>query len=254
MNVTILSCHIRRTIAVFMVGSMLGLTGHFAEAQKADPKSPTSAQAPDNLDVNRIISQFTSGETELLAEFGRYGYRRDFDIQSLRNGKVVGEYHRVSQITLSSDGRQVEKILSLPAYSLDVALGPEDLENLSAPYQFPLQSVNASLYKFAYIGKERMSNLDFYVFDVKPVSISSQRRLFHGRIWVDVGSLRIAKTLGKFVEKGNQRFPVIEMNRVMVDNRFLFPATGTGDDELVFASGSRHVRITITNTDYVKLR
>jgi len=38
-------------------------------------------------------------------------------------------------------------------------------------------------------------------------------------------------------------------------NGSLFPATVYGDDELVFANGpSLHLRITITFTDYVKLR
>lgn len=70
MKLTISSFNNRLTVAVFVVGSMLGFVMHLAEAQKGDPPR---AQAADQLDVDRIISQFTSGETELLEEFGRYG-------------------------------------------------------------------------------------------------------------------------------------------------------------------------------------
>jgi len=73
-------------------------------------------------------------------------------------------------------------------------------------------------------------------------------------IWVDANSLKIVKTLGKFVQKGNQEFPVIEMIRATVDQQFLFPAFGSGDDKLVFPTGSEHLRIKIAYTDYVKLR
>jgi hypothetical protein len=239
---------------IIAIGSMPGSFGHSVSAQKADPPKPVSAKAPDQQQVNRIIAQFTAGETELLKEFGRYSYRRDFLIQSLRGGKVIGVYHRISQMTGAPDGREKEKVISLPMPTGNIVLTPEDIENVGGPYQFLLQAADANLYKFAYVGKEQISDWDLYVFDVKPVSVSSAYRVFRGRVWVDVGSLKIVKMLGKLEQKGNQKFPVLEASRATI-NGFLFPATVYGDDELVFANGpSLHLRITLTFTDFVKLR
>jgi hypothetical protein len=223
------------------------------DAQNVDPSR--AAPALNDLDVNKIISQFTSGETAFQEEFGRYGYKLELYVQSVRNGKVVDEYRRVSQILLNKDGKLVEKMLSFTKPSVDIRFTREDLDNFGGPYQFALQASNANQYHFAYVGKEQVNNLGLYVFDVSPVSLSSKRRLFHGRIWVAVDSLGIVKTQGKFEDKSGQKYPVIEMYRTVIDNRFLFPASGSGDNELVFADGqSVHLQLRINYSDFVKLQ
>jgi len=76
------------------------------------------------------------------------------------------------------------------------------------------------------------------IFDAKPAPVTASDRLFLGRTWVDVASLRIVKTVGKFVQRGKQEYPVIETTRTIIDNKFMFPATGTSDDKLAFPGGS----------------
>jgi hypothetical protein len=142
----------------------------------------------------------------------------------------------------------------VPPRSRDIAVTREDLDNLTGPFQFALQSSNADQYNFVYAGKERVGTLDLYILEVTPKSISSKRRLFQGRVWVAVDSLRIVKTVGKFEQKGNQKFPTMETYRDTVDGRFLFPAGATGDDELLFQGGEKlHVRISVRYMNYVKL-
>jgi hypothetical protein len=140
----------------------------------------------------------------------------------------------------------------IPPRTRDLGVTRDDIDNLSGPYQFALNSDNANNYKFDYVGKERLANIDLYVFDVTPLSFSSKLRLFRGRIWIGVDSLRILKTRGKFEQKGEQRFPMTEMYRDVIDNRFLFPAGGSGDDELMFPNGqSTHLRFSVRYFDYV---
>jgi hypothetical protein len=242
-------------VVALVVGSMVLSVAHFVNGQNVQPSKAISAPARDDFDPNHIISRFTAVETESLEEFGRYGYKLEFIVQALKKGKVVDEYRRVSQMLVNKSGKIEEKVLGFTKPSGDILVTREDLDNLAGSYQFALQTSNANQYRFAYVAKEQISGLDFYVFDVTPISIPPKRRLFRGRIWVGVDSLRIVKTLGKFEQKGQQKFPVIEMYRAAIDNRWLFPVVGSGDDELVFENGqSQHLRFIIKYTDFVKLR
>lgn len=129
------------------------------------------------------------------------------------------------------------------------------LEGLSAKYQFTLETANASKYKFAYAVKERIDNMDVYIFEVEPKSISSKERLFSGRIWVSLKDLRIVKMRGKGVQKGYQRFPVMEIYRTVVEGRYLFPLASFADEELKFPNGSTvHLRVVVRYSDYIKLK
>lgn len=227
-----------------------------AVSQKDNPQPALPAQATENLDVNHIVSEFTTGEAEFHAAFNRYGYKCDMVIQTLKNGNVTGEYRRTTQVVLGDDGKLEEKVISFPRQSLtDIVVTREDLEDLSAKYQFTLETANASKYKFAYVGKERIDNLDLYIFEVEPKSTSSKERLFSGRIWVSLNDLRIVKMHGKGVQKGRQRFPIMEIYRRAVEGRYLFPSAAFADEELKFPNGSSvHLRVVVRYSDYVKLK
>jgi hypothetical protein len=169
---------------------------------------------------------------------------------------VTGEFHRTTQVVLGKNGKLEEKIISFPRPSLtDVGITREDLEVLSAGYQFALEAANASKYKFTYAGKVRVDNIDLFAFDIEPKSISSKERLFRRRVWVSVRDQRIVKTRGRAVQKGNQSFALMEVYRSAVEGRSLFPSLGFADEEIVFPHGnSVRVRIEVRYTDYVKLK
>jgi len=220
-----------------------------AQAQQGTAKT-------DPVDVPHVISEFTAGETKLFDEFSHYGYKLEFVTQSIKDGKVIEEYFRLSEVVLNKDGKLQEKMVKFVRPRFDgIRVTREDLDNLMGEYQFPLRSSEADLYTFVYSGKERLANVDLYLFEVTPKSISSKRRLFHGRVWVGIDSLRIVKLAGKFEQKGEQKYPLVETYRDIVNNQFLFPAGAFGDDELRFDDGSRvHYRLSIRYMDYVKLR
>jgi hypothetical protein len=235
-------------LATYVIACML--------ANNHSSASALPAQAAANPDVDHIVSEFTIGEAEYQAAFDHYGYKQDLVLETLQNGKVTGEFHRITQIGLNKDGKPEERIISFPASSLkEVAVTREDLDDLSAKYQFTLQPGNASKYKFHYAGRERIDAVDLYLFDVKPKVSSAKERLFKGRIWVSDSNLRIFKMRGRGERKGNnQAFPVMEVQRTLVDGS-MFPAYAFADEKLVFQNGSSvHLRIHLRFTDYVKLR
>jgi hypothetical protein len=216
----------------------------------------TPAQVSENFDVNHVITEFTAGEAGFRTAFDNYGYKCDLIIQSIKDGKVTGEYRRTTQVALNKKGKPEEKVLSFPRPSLtEIVVTPEDLEDLSAKYHFILETTDARNYKFTYSGKERADNRDLYVFGVEPKVNPSKERLFSGRIWVSVSDLKIVKMRGKRVQKGNQSFPVMESKRSRVGEQYLFPSHASADEVLVFSNGrSAHVRIEVRYSDYVKLR
>ena len=89
MRVRNLSHYVFRPVVILAVSLILLPTAYFVRAQTADPSRSISAPALGSVDVDRIISEFTAGETKFLEEFGRYGYTVEFNVQSVKNGKVV---------------------------------------------------------------------------------------------------------------------------------------------------------------------
>jgi len=208
------------------------------------------ARADENPDLNHVVSELAKGEAEFRTALDRYSYKRDWLVRTVNSGRVTGEFHRISQFYSSSDGKLLEKIISFPQPTLrEVAITREDLDNVSPANQFILQLATASKCKFTYAGKEQIDDADFFVFDVKP---SGKEHLFHGRIWVRVKDLRIVKLRGKWVEqKDEQRFPVMEIHRMAVDGKYLFPSYAIADEELAFRTSHTHVRVEVHYTDYI---
>ncbi|HKA18235.1 MAG TPA: hypothetical protein VKN18_07960 [Blastocatellia bacterium] len=210
------------------------------------------AEAPD---LNHIIAEFTSRESEARAAFDNYGYTRYLVTKSIKDGKITGEYRQTTEVGLGKSGKLEERVLSFPKPSLtELVVTPEDLEDLSANCIFPLESANASKYKFSYVGKERLEEVETYVFNVEPKASPSRECLYTGQIWVRVSDLRIVRMLGRSVRKTNQKFPMLDRRRVAVRDQFMFPSHATADEELVFPKATVHMQMEVQYFGYVKLR
>jgi hypothetical protein len=137
-----------------------------------------------------------------------------------------------------------------------LTITPEDIEDLGGVNPFALEPKSIDQYNFTYLGKEKIDDLDLYVFEVAPKIIpdpkKSKLRLFVGRIWVDDRDLMIVKSKGKAVpEDKNNKYPVVETWRTNVDGKYWFPAYTAADDELVFGNGSVvHLRMKVKYDDY----
>lgn len=136
---------------------------------------------------------------------------------------------------------------------------PEDLEDLGGVQQFALEADKIDRYKFVYAGKEKIDELDLYVFDVSPKVMpdpkKTKERFFQGRIWVDTSDLQIVKARGKGVPEGKQRFPTFETYREQVDGKYWFPTYTYADEDLVFPSGQAiHFRMRVRFTDFERPR
>ncbi|HYE64060.1 MAG TPA: hypothetical protein VD966_00675 [Pyrinomonadaceae bacterium] len=209
------------------------------------------------VDVEHIIRAFTAKETEFRRALNNYAFKRDAVIQTIgMGGQITGEYRRVSTFTFDDNGNRYEKITFFPMPTFG-GVTPEDLEDLGGVNPFALEAARIDQYNFTYVGKERIDELDLYVFDVSPKVLpdpkKTKERFFKGRIWVDDRDLQIVKSRGKGIpETKINKFPVVETYREQIDGRYWFPTYSYADEELVFDNGDvMHIRLRVKYTDFV---
>ena len=219
-----------------------------------------SAELPPP-DVVRIINTFTAKESQFRKALNEYSFKRDAVLQSLgMGGQVTGEYHRVSYFTFDDSGNRFEKISYFPMPSFGANVTQEDLDDLGGIQPFALEPSKIPQYDFKYVGREKIDELNLYVFDVSPKVMpdakKTKERFFKGRVWVEDQDFQIVKTKGKGVpETESNKFPTVETYREQIDGRYWFPTYSYADDELIFDNGeSLHVRMQVRYSDFVKAR
>lgn len=224
----------------------------------ASAQSDTGSLSQSQSD--QIVAAFTSKETEFRRALNSYSFKRDALVQSIgMGGQVVGEYHRVSLFTFDDQGNRYEKINFFPMSSMP-EITQEDIDDLGGVEPFALEPSKIGKYNIRFVGKEKIDELNLYIFDVSPKVMpdpkKTKERLFSGRIWVDDQDLQIVKTKGKGVpETKNNKFPTVETYREHIDGRFWFPTYSYADEELIFDNGgSIHVRMKVRYMDFTPTR
>ncbi|MCM3903444.1 MAG: outer membrane lipoprotein-sorting protein [Pyrinomonadaceae bacterium] len=225
-------------------------------AQNAAATSDTLSQT----EIDRIVRAFTAKETEFRKALNLYSFKRDAMIQSLgMGGQVTGEYRRVSSFTFDDQGNRYEKISFFPMPSFG-GVTPEDLEDLGGIQPFALEPSKIDKYNIKYVGKEKIDELNLYVFEVTPKVVPDPKkikeRLFVGRVWVDDQDLQIVKTKGKGIpETKINKFPVVETYREQIGGRYWFPTYTYADEELIFDNGQPlHIRMKVRYSDFAPAR
>lgn len=228
----------------------------------AAAQSDTITSAPlSQAEIDRIIKAFTTQESTFRKALTQYSFKRDAVVQSVGMGQqVTGEYHRVSTFTFDDAGKRYEKITFFPMPSFAGTVTPEDLEDLGGIQPFALEPAKISEYSIKYVGREKIDELNLYVFDVSPKVMpdpkKTKERYFLGRVWVDDQDLQVVKTRGKGIpETKDNKFPIVETYREQIDGKFWFPTYSYADDELVFENGdSLHIRMKVKYSDFAPAR
>jgi hypothetical protein len=258
----------KRLLFSFLSAALLASAAAAQTAPAQATQAVNRSGAPE--DTARIIRAFTQKESEFRKALNEYGFTREAVIQTLAwGGQISGEYSRTSRFVFDDSGNRFEKILKFPVPTLsEIEISADDLEDFGGVQAFALESSQIGEYNFSYVGKEKLDELDTYVFDVTPKVLSDRARLetikkakppvrfFQGRIWVDDQDLQIVKARGKGVpETDKAKFPTFETYREQIDGKYWFPTYSYADDELSFKSGqSVHIRMRIKFTDFERLR
>ena len=215
-----------------------------------------SSQKAGAPSIAEVVRRFAEAETQNRIARNNYAFTQDFDLITLgESGSVTGRFHRVSDIVLDDRSNRIEKITFFPPSTLtSLQITNEDMQDLAGVQPFALAAEDLPKYQINYVGKEKLDELNTYIFDVKPKSMVKGERYLEGRVWVDDQDLQIVKVKGQAVpEVGDQKFPHFESYRENIDGRFWFPTYIYADDVLDFKKGSSvHLRMVVRFTNYKK--
>lgn len=237
----------RNAILAIISGLLLLSTA----AGQGKPSSLPDGQVAD------IIQRFAASESRLRQEYKNYLYKQDVTLQTLTsNGSVTGEFRRTSEIVVDDRGQRQERILYFPQSTLSgIQVTQADYNDLAGIQPFALAKEDLQKYKLTYGGKEKIDEIDAYVFDVAPtVALNSKHideRYFEGRVWVDTVDLTIVKVQGRGVPQNeNNQFPRFETYRENIAPQLWFPTYTYADDVLQFRTGPVRLKMIVRYTDY----
>ena len=209
---------------------------------------PLDTSAPATQ-PEQIVKQFAAKESEFRHALDNYTYQRDVRIQTIdEDGKPDGEYRQVVAISFDSTGRKTEHVTFAPENTLQrITMTPSDVSDIEQRLPFVLTAEDVGQYNLTYVGRQRVDEVDCYVFDVAPKVMEKGKRYLKGRIWVDQKDLQIVITSGKNVpddlRKGHEDLsPPFTTYREQVDGKYWFPVYTKADAELHFAGGSGTMR------------
>ena len=248
----------RKFLTSLFVLAFLWFASGQVQAQQPAPPEITKINLPQ-AEIDRIIKAFSAKEAEFRQALTQYGFKREATIQTIGfGGQVTGEYRRDSHFVFADNGDRFEKVLFAPLPTLkEVQMTAEDLTDLNGVNQFALEASKINLYNFTLVGKEKIDELNLYVFDVAPKVMpdpkKTKERLFQGRIWVDDVDLQIVKSKGKGVpEWRDNKFPIVEIWRENIDGKYWFPTYSYANDQLYFEKSGQTVRLKmkVKFTDY----
>jgi len=214
-----------------------------------------STQQKGEPGIDEVIRKFAEAETQNKIARNNYTFTQDFDLKTIGEaGSVTGRFHRVSDIVFDDRSNRVERITFFPPSTLTaLTITNEDMQDLAGVQPFALATEDLAKYQINYFGKEKVDELNTYVFDVKPKTFVKGERYLEGRIWVDDEDFQIVKVRGQAVpEVGEQKFPHFESYRENIDGRFWFPTYINIDDVLEFKRGPVRIRAVVRFTNYKK--
>ncbi len=238
-------------VAIIIAASMVLYNGtnptSIAETAQAPAPSETLATAAEK-------------GKQLLAALRGYTYYAELTIETVSQADIVtGKYYRFSQISFDRDGNRQEKIFdntsTLPE---SVYIGTNAANNLTRVYQFIISPEILNQYEFNYVGREKIDELNTYVFDVKPkVKMpdpdKSNERFLKGRVWIDDQDLCVVKVAGEALpEQSAHRTPRFETYFQNYD-KYWFPAYASADDTVRMGKHSTRVIVKVRFTSYKKV-
>lgn len=223
-----------------------------------EPEPP----APPSLPETEIIQRFAKKEDEYLLSRTRFTYRKTIRIQEFGpDGQPSGEFVLITEPARDAEGKLFEKVVERPQSTLQhFYLRAEDLEGLQRIPAFPLTTAQLGKYNLKYLGKEKVDEVDCYIFQVKPKMVERQKAYFDGIVWVDAKYLEAVKTYGKWVTDlgevltiPNLPFGLFETYRENVDGKYWFPNYSRSDGTLNQKDLEIPMRITIKWADFKTL-
>ena len=234
-------------------------------SQGFGPLDPTP---PTGFTPDQIITRFAARESEFAKARDEYTFRELVKVDTINEdtGKPDGEYQQTTDIVFSDGGARTEHVVFAPANTLTrVMMSQADFDDIAHRLPFVLTTQDLPQYDVTYIGRQRVDELDTYVFEAGPKRIEKNHRYFKGKVWVDQKDLQIVLINGKSVpddiRPGHEDLsPPYTTYYEEVDGHNWFPTYTHADGILHFAAqqgalaNNVRIRYTVKYTDYKRFR
>jgi hypothetical protein len=225
---------------------------------KLDPTPPTG------ITPEEIIKKMGEKESAFARARAQYTFRQTVRVQTIADdtNKPDGEYQQVTDITFDAQGKRDEHVVFAPQNTLErVMMSPSDFRDIEQRLPFVLTTEQLPEYDLTYLGRQKVDELDTYVFDVKPKRLEKGKRYFQGKAWLDATDLQIVLINGLNVPQDTRRghedlSPPFSTYYQQIDGKYWFPTYTKMEGNLHFAaqdgavSQDVHMRTVVKYTDY----
>jgi len=246
-------------IAALALASPLAL-----RAQSGAGFGPLDPAPPTGHTVDDIIKAFGAKESEFQHARDDYTFRQSVKVDTLDDdtNKVDGEYQQITDIVFTPDGKREEHVVFAPQNTLQrVMMSPTDFDEIEHRLPFILTTDDLPQYDVKYLGRQKVDDLDTYVFSAGPQHIEKNKHYFQGKVWVDQQDLQIVLINGSTVPQdtrpGHEDLqPPFTTYYEQVDGKYWFPTYTKAEGVLHFAaqrgalSDDVHMRSIVRFTDY----
>ncbi len=250
-------------LAVAPTVSALHAQATYTQLQSTDAGFGALDKTTPAIPPEEIIRKFAAKESEFRHAIDGYTYTRTVKMETIDDdGHPDGAYQQVTEISYDTKGAKLEHVTFAPADSLQrIQISPADLSDIEHRLPFVLTTEDLPEYNVSYVGRQKVDDLDTYVFDVAPRQILKNHRYLQGRIWVDQRDLQIvvlnAKNVPDDLRRGHEDLSLpFTTYREQVDGQYWFPVYSKADGILHFSGGDGylaqdvHVRSLVKYSNY----
>jgi hypothetical protein len=225
---------------------------------------PLDPSPPTGITSEQIIAKFGERESAFAKARDEYTFRQSVLIQTISDttDKPDGAYQQVTDIVFNDKDQRSEHVVLAPANTLDrLIMTQNDFDDIAHRLPFVLTTPELPEYNLTYLGKQKVDDIDTYVFDCKPKVIEKNKRYFQGKVWVDQTELEIVLINGKSVpdilRRGHEDLsPPYTTYYQEVDGGYWFPVYTKADGVLHFPAQEGmmaqnvHIRYVVRYEDY----
>ncbi|MGB0035602.1 MAG: hypothetical protein WBP79_09025 [Candidatus Acidiferrales bacterium] len=252
---------------LILVAALLAGAAPAAHAQ--DTKGPMAP--PPKFEVHRvsnephppappipeaeIIKRFAANEQVMKKKYDEYNFTQTIRVEELSD--PGGKFTATGDVYTKPDGQRFMRVTKPPESDLKLTnFSLEDVRTIASLPLFVLTLEELTNYDFKYAGQDQLDQLNTYVFQVKPKSLSRTKRFFEGAIWVDDRDFVIVKSYGKFVSEiaGNGSklpFTMFETYRENFQDKYWLPTYTKSEDTMAGPKDTElRMRLVIRATNF----
>jgi hypothetical protein len=253
-------------ISAISAHAITGVAIPDATAAAQDPAGfgPLDPTPPAGMTPEQVIEKFGARESLFKQARENYTFRQTVKVDTISEdtNRVDGEYLQVTDIVFDKDGKRTEHVVFAPASSLErVIMSPTDFDEIEHRLPFILTTEDLPKYDVKYLGRQKVDELDTYVFEAGPKTIEKGKHYFQGKVWVDQQDLQIVLINGMTVpqdtRKGHEDLqPPFTTYYEQVDGKYWFPTYTKAEGTLHFQASNGamsqdvHMRNIVKYTDY----